>query len=482
MNRYTRLKVIGRGSFGAAVLVKHKENQKIYILKEINISQMGKMEKEESINEIRVLSKLQHPNIVSYRESFVEKGLLCIVMDYADGGDLFQRIQKQKGQFMPEDEILNYFVQICLAIKHVHDRKILHRDIKLQNIFLTSKNIVKLGDFGISRMLSSTGEMAKTAIGTPYYLSPEICKDEKYSFKSDIWALGCVLYEMVALKHAFDAKNMKGLLLKILKGEYAPITGGGYSSALRNLISQMLRQNPKQRPTINEILHAPIIQDRINSFLSDVQMSSEFSHTVIHGLDIKKATALETVVQGIQQKPSKDNSDLLDQMQEEMKKQLEGTGAIPHPISALPSLEKQGQANTPRSIAGPQPQAPQTHHPLQQQQPQQQQQQQQPAFLPKLQQQLQQQKELKEKQQQEKEQREKDLREKELKLQRDKELRDRLYQEKLQREKEQQIKEQYQRDKQNQIKEQQIREQQERLQKEKHEAELRQQDRQQKIQ
>ncbi|KAA6366311.1 MAG: putative kinase domain protein [Streblomastix strix] len=92
---------------------------------------------------------------------------------------------------------------------------------------------------------------------------------------------------MVALKHAFDAKNMKGLLLKILKGEYAPITGGGYSSALRNLISQMLRQNPKQRSTINEILHAPIIQDRINSFLSDVQMSSEFSHTVIHGLDIK---------------------------------------------------------------------------------------------------------------------------------------------------------------------------------------------------
>ncbi|KAA6362949.1 MAG: putative protein kinase domain protein [Streblomastix strix] len=168
------------------------QNQKIYIVKEINISLMGKKEKEESINEIRVLSKLQHPNIVSYRESFVEKGLLCIVMDYADGGDLFQRIQKQKGQFMPEDEILNYFVQIYLAIKHVHDRKILHRDIKLQNIFLTSKNIVKLGDFGISRMLSSTREMAKTVIGTPYYLSPEICKDEKYSFKSDIWSVKVV--------------------------------------------------------------------------------------------------------------------------------------------------------------------------------------------------------------------------------------------------------------------------------------------------
>ncbi|KAA6383661.1 MAG: putative serine/threonine-protein kinase Nek1, partial [Streblomastix strix] len=248
-------------SFGAAVLVKHKENQKIYILKEVNISHLGKKEKDECINEVDNLQNLQHPNIVSNRESFVENEQIYIIMNYTDGEDLFQRIQKQKGQFIPEDEILNYFVQICLAIKHIHDRKILHRDIKLQNIFLTSKNIVKLGNFGISHIQNSTIEMSKTSIGNPYYLSPEICKENKYSFKSDIWALGCVLYDLVALKRAFEAK--------ILKGEYAPITGGEYSSALINLISRMLRLNPKQRPTIDEILHSPIIQNKINSFLSD---------------------------------------------------------------------------------------------------------------------------------------------------------------------------------------------------------------------
>ncbi|KAK2953519.1 putative G2-specific protein kinase nimA [Blattamonas nauphoetae] len=282
MNKYQKVKTVGRGSFGAAILVKHKENGRQYILKEINISQLSKKEKQESINEIKVLSKLRHPNIVSYRESFIEKGLLCIVMDYADSGDLYQRIQKQKNTLMKEDVILNYFVQICLAMKHVHDRKILHRDLKTQNIFLTSGNVVKLGDFGIARILSNTGELAKTAIGTPYYLSPEICEDRPYDMKSDIWSLGCVLYELTTLKHAFDANNMKGLVMKILRGSYPPINSQ-YSPDLKNLIAQMFNRNPKQRPSVNQILLMPFIQRRINNFLSETLISSEFSHTIMHG-------------------------------------------------------------------------------------------------------------------------------------------------------------------------------------------------------
>ncbi|KAH7823825.1 putative Protein kinase RNA-like endoplasmic reticulum kinase-like B (PERK-like B) [Monocercomonoides exilis] len=286
MDRYIRQKVVGRGSFGAAVLVKHKGNGRLYIMKEINISQLSKKEKEESINEIRILSKLRHPNIVSYRESFVEKGLLCILMDYCDSGDLYQRCQKQRGVLMKEDDILLYFVQICLALKHVHDRKILHRDLKTQNIFLTAQNVVKLGDFGIARMLNSTGEMAKTAIGTPYYLSPEICEDRPYDAKSDIWSLGCVLYELTTLKHAFDANNMKGLVMKILRGSYPPISPQ-YSADLRNLIASMLNKNPRQRPTINNILKLPIMQKRINMFLSATLVSEEFSHTIMHGIRLK---------------------------------------------------------------------------------------------------------------------------------------------------------------------------------------------------
>ena len=102
-------------------------------------------------------------------------------------------------QFFSEDEVLNWFTQICLAIKHTHDKKILHRDLKSQNIFMTKRGILKLGDFGIARVLSNTKSRAKTVVGTPYYLSPEIIRSEGYSFKSDIWSLGVLLYEMAAL-------------------------------------------------------------------------------------------------------------------------------------------------------------------------------------------------------------------------------------------------------------------------------------------
>lgn len=128
------------------------------------------------------------------------------------------------------------FVQLCLALKHVHDRKILHRDLKSQNIFLMKNGMIKLGDFGIARVLKHTTEMARTAIGTPYYLSPEICENQPYNNKSDIWSLGCILYEIMTLKHAFEAGNMKGLVMKILRGHYPPVPSF-YSADLKKLIA-----------------------------------------------------------------------------------------------------------------------------------------------------------------------------------------------------------------------------------------------------
>ena len=131
-------------------------------------------------------------------------------MDYANGGDLCQKIknQREKGKYFSENQILDYFTQICLAIKHIHDRKILHRDIKSQNIFLMKDNKIKLGDFGIAKCLNNTFEKAKTLIGTPYYLSPEIINDKPYDYKSDIWSLGILLYEICALKILFEGFNM----------------------------------------------------------------------------------------------------------------------------------------------------------------------------------------------------------------------------------------------------------------------------------
>src|SRR5690554_3940162 len=136
MDNYTQISVLGKGSFGRALLVRHKETKEVLVVKEINMMDMGPREQREARNEVQVLSKLKHPNIVSYIDSFVDNGSLYIAMDYADGGDLYQAIKNQKGVHFSEHQVIDWFVQLCLALKHVHDRKILHRDLKSQNIFL----------------------------------------------------------------------------------------------------------------------------------------------------------------------------------------------------------------------------------------------------------------------------------------------------------------------------------------------------------
>ncbi|XP_060011821.1 serine/threonine-protein kinase Nek1 isoform X4 [Lagenorhynchus albirostris] len=275
MEKYVRVQKIGEGSFGKAILVKSIEDGRQYVIKEINISSMSSKEREESRREVAVLANMKHPNIVQYRESFEENGSLYIVMDYCEGGDLFKRINAQKGILFQEDQILDWFVQICLALKHVHDRKILHRDIKSQNIFLTKDGTIQLGDFGIARVLNSTVELVRTCIGTPYYLSPEICENKPYNNKSDIWALGCVLYEMCTLKHAFEAGNMKNLVLKIISGSFPPVSLH-YSYDLRSLLSQLFKRNPRDRPSVNSILEKGFIAKRIEKFLSPQLIAEEF--------------------------------------------------------------------------------------------------------------------------------------------------------------------------------------------------------------
>ncbi|XP_070613525.1 serine/threonine-protein kinase Nek1 isoform X16 [Erythrolamprus reginae] len=279
MDKYIKAQKIGEGSFGKAILVKAKENGKQYVIKEINISKMSNKEREESRREVAVLANMKHPNIVLYRESFEEAGCLYIVMDYCEGGDLFKKINAQKGVFFSEDQIMDWFVQICLALKHVHDRKILHRDIKSQNIFLTKDGTIQLGDFGIARVLNSTVELARTCIGTPYYLSPEICENKPYNNKSDMWALGCVLYEMCTLKHAFEAGNMKNLVLKIISGSFPPVSTR-YSHELRSLISQLFKRNPRDRPSVNSLLEKMFIVKRIEKFLTPQLIAEEFSHKI----------------------------------------------------------------------------------------------------------------------------------------------------------------------------------------------------------
>ncbi|XP_050417148.1 serine/threonine-protein kinase Nek1 isoform X2 [Patella vulgata] len=288
MDRYMRVKKIGEGAFGKAILVKSKENGKQCVIKEISLGRMGPKEREDSRKEVAVLAQLNHPNIVTYLESFEEKGTLYICMDYCAGGDLYSKINQQRGALMTEEQIWSYFAQICLAIKHIHDRKILHRDIKSQNIFLTGEGRVKIGDFGIAKVLNSTMELARTCIGTPYYLSPELVENLPYNNKSDVWSLGCVLYEMTTLKHAFEAGNMKNLVLKIIRGVYPPIPPK-YSYELRGIIAQLFKRSPRDRPSINSLLRKNIMMQKVRNLLSDDKLAEEFSHTIMHGKKIARA-------------------------------------------------------------------------------------------------------------------------------------------------------------------------------------------------
>ncbi|KFU90145.1 Serine/threonine-protein kinase Nek5 [Chaetura pelagica] len=282
MDKYEIVKQIGEGSFGKIFLAKGKEDNEKCVIKEINFTKVNQQNldgKEASQKEVILLAKMKHANIVTFYASLQEKNKLYIVMEYCDGGDLMQRINMQQGVLFDEDQILSWFVQISLGLKHIHDKKILHRDVKAQNIFLSNNGkVAKLGDFGIARQLNSTMEFAHTCVGTPYYLSPEICENRPYNNKTDIWSLGCVLYELCALKHPFEGSSLHQLVMKICRGRFHPVSPK-YSYDLRILICQLFKVSPRDRPSINSILRKPFLQKLILRYLPPEE---ELFHTVIH--------------------------------------------------------------------------------------------------------------------------------------------------------------------------------------------------------
>jgi serine/threonine protein kinase len=292
MERFRVVKQIGRGAFGAALLVQRKPSiddspsslettttkiNEQYVIKKIDVSCLSRQESLEAQNEVKVLAQLAHikhgnPFIIGYHSAFVEKGSLHILLNYAENGDLSQAITKTKNsnrQFR-QPQILDWFVQISSALKFVHGKNILHRDLKTQNVFLDRNWTVKLGDFGIAKVLTSTTAKANTMVGTPYYLSPELCEDKPYDKKSDVWALGCILYELCTLRHAFEGRNMCALVLRIVKGKYPPIkvkrnNNGGYSLELKKLVDCLLSLKPSDRPFVHELLRYNFIKHHIKN-------------------------------------------------------------------------------------------------------------------------------------------------------------------------------------------------------------------------
>ncbi|KAM3146133.1 hypothetical protein pb186bvf_001790 [Paramecium bursaria] len=267
-DKYKEFEQIGRGSYGAAFLVRNLQDQKMYVAKKLNLASMKQKEQEDSKQEVALLQKLNHPHIVQYKDSFQEQGTLIIIMEYCEEGDLQFHINRkqQKNETFPEKVILNWFLQSALALKYIHEQKILHRDIKSQNIFLNSSGFIKIGDFGISRVLEYTYEQAETVVGTPYYMSPEVCENKPYTYKSDVWALGCVLYELCNLTHAFKSNNLLGLVNRIVKDQVTDIKNH-YSRELNELVQKLLSKRADQRPSTQEILQYPLIRSTMDDFI-----------------------------------------------------------------------------------------------------------------------------------------------------------------------------------------------------------------------
>ncbi|XP_023222260.1 serine/threonine-protein kinase Nek4-like isoform X1 [Centruroides sculpturatus] len=274
MENYTLVKKIGRGNYGEVWLIINKRNQKQYVLKQINMKNASEQEQRSAYIEVKLLSSLKHPNIVSYFDSFHNpNGTLDIIMGYCEKGDLYTYIRSRKGVYFQEKQIIEWFIQICMALQYLHERNILHRDLKTKNIFLTKSKIIKVGDLGIARILDGTCDLATTLIGTPYYMSPEIFSNQPYNHKSDIWALGCCLYEMSTLRHAFNAWDLTSLMYKIVQGQFPPMPKH-YSTELTNLISSMLNYDPNTRPSVKSILQNEYMHKHIKNFLQETSNCS----------------------------------------------------------------------------------------------------------------------------------------------------------------------------------------------------------------
>lgn len=272
-------KVLGKGSYGTVYKAKRIADGQSYAVKIVNTAGMCKRELEDSVNEIRLMASFKSPFIISFYEAFALETRLCVITEYARLGDLSKLIDRRKRQNRPllEDDIWRFLLQVTEGLKVLHEKGVVHRDIKSANLLLCAPDLVKIGDLGISTILHQH-QFAKTQIGTPLYLAPEIWRRRPYDAKCDMWSLGVVLYEMLNFSFPFIANSTEELGRRILAGRIGPIRHG-YSAEIQSVVSLLLQANPDNRPTSEELMNLPCMQSRMHlitqMFAEEPQFSSD---------------------------------------------------------------------------------------------------------------------------------------------------------------------------------------------------------------
>eukprot|EP00826_Nyctotherus_ovalis_P034540 TRINITY_DN2889_c0_g4_i4.p1 TRINITY_DN2889_c0_g4~~TRINITY_DN2889_c0_g4_i4.p1 ORF type:complete len:592 (+),score=135.20 TRINITY_DN2889_c0_g4_i4:225-2000(+) len=246
---------LGRGAYGVVYKVRARKDNNVYALKKIPMKHMKIKHQREALQEMLLLKKLSHPNIIRYYASFIESENLYILMEFGAGGDLHALLKKLRGQkrYLAEKEIWRFAYEIALGLGYLHAHNIIHRDIKCLNIFLTEKRTIKIGDLGVSKIVASSAAMQGTRVGTPLYLSPELVKQQPYDFKVDVWAMGCVLYHIICLQPPFKGDNLIALGNSIVHQEPKPLPSI-YSARLQNFILKLIAKKPYERPSVNGII------------------------------------------------------------------------------------------------------------------------------------------------------------------------------------------------------------------------------------
>jgi len=258
---FKQLALLGEGAYSAVYKVLRLADHEIYALKKVKLPSLSDKEKQNALNEVRLLASVRNENIIAYKEAFFDDKTrcLCIVQEMADAGDLLMQINRcrQERAYLREADVWRYLHGMCQGLKALHDLRILHRDMKCANVFLSASRdgaIAKLGDFNVSKVAKRG--LCMTQTGTPYYASPEVWRDMPYDAKSDMWSLGCVLYEMVALRPPFRAEDMEGLYRKVVRGQY-PRIPAHYSQDLADVIAALLQVHPRHRPSIDQFMQMP---------------------------------------------------------------------------------------------------------------------------------------------------------------------------------------------------------------------------------